>query len=216
MPARPRSRPPLTRERIVAAGVAVADEGGTAALSMRRIAEALGVEAMALYHHVPHKAAILDAVVDAVFAEIELPVPGQAWRAALEARCWSAREVITRHGWVLTLLESRSHVGPARLRHHDAVLGVLLEAGFPAVSAVQAVSTIDSYVYGFVLQEQQQRIDGPQDTEQAASELLAALEAADLPHLRAVAEAASAGAVPSSDDTFSRGLRVVLDGLSPG
>ena len=215
MPARPPSRQPLTPERIISAAVRVADQGGAAAVSMRRIADALGVEAMALYHHVPNKEAILDRAVDAVFAEIDLPTPKQEWRTALEARCWSARQTLTRHSWVLTLIESRDHVGPARLRHHDAVLGVMLDAGLAAVAAVQAMSMLDSYVYGFVLQEQQQRIDTPQETEQAASDLLADLDADDLPHLRAVAEAISSGPAPSHDDTFAHGLRVLLDGLQP-
>jgi AcrR family transcriptional regulator len=208
----PASREPLTPERIVRAAVATADRGGVAAVSMRKVAEALGVEAMALYHHVPNKDAILEAIVDAVFDEIELPGPGQAWRAAIERRCWSARSVLARHSWVLGLIESRDHVGPHRLRHHDAVLGVFIEAGFAPVDAVLAVSAVDSYVYGFVLQEQQQ-VAAPDETEQLADDLVKELSDADLPHLRAVALAVAAGPAPTHDDAFAHGLGVVLAGL---
>lgn len=183
-------------------------------MSMRKVAEALGVEAMALYHHLPGKEAILDAVVDAVFAEIELPAPGQDWRPAIERRCWSARSVLARHSWVLGLVESRDHVGPHRLRHHDAVLGAFIEAGFPPLDAMLAVSAVDSYVYGFVLQEQQQVAD-PDGTAQAAGDLAEELSDAGLPHLRAVALAVAAGPVPTHDHAFGHGLGVVLSGLGP-
>lgn len=208
------TRQRLSPERIVRAAVATADRGGVAAVSMRKVAEALGVEAMALYHHLPGKDALLDEIVDAVFAEIELPEPGQDWRQATERRCWSARSVLTRHSWVLGLIESRDHVGPHRLRHHDAALGAFIESGFAPVDAVLAVSTVDSYVYGFVLQEQQQIAD-PDETAQSAGDLAAELSD-DLPHLRAVALAVAAGAAPTHDDAFAHGLGVVLSGLGTG
>jgi AcrR family transcriptional regulator len=209
-------RQPLSPERVVDAAVSVADRGGVAAVSMRKVAEVLGVEAMALYHHVPNKEAILNRIVDAVFAEIDLPDPSQHWRQALAECSWSARKAIARHSWVLGLVESREHVGPARLRHIDAVLGVLLDAGFSAIEAVQATALLDGYVYGFVLQEQQQGIDVPADTELAASALLADPSSDDLPHLRVVAQAVAAGPAPSHDDTFDHGLQIILGGLVPG
>jgi AcrR family transcriptional regulator len=215
MSGRSARRQPLSPERVIAAAVSVADQGGVAAVTMRKVAEALGVEAMALYHHVPNKEAILDEIVDAVFAEIDLPRPGQDWRTSLEARSWSARGAISRHSWVLGLVESRHHVGPARLHAHNAVLGVMLEAGFSATDAVQAYSMLDSFIYGFVLQEQQQGIAAPADTQRAARDLLAGLTADELPHLRTVAEAISAGPAPSHDDAFAHGLRIILDGLRP-
>lgn len=208
----PATRQPLSPERIVRAAVATADRGGVAAVSMRKVAEALGVEAMALYHHVSNKDAILEAIVDAVYDEIERPEPGRAWRTRIEQRCWSARRVLARHSWVLGLIESRDHVGPHRLRHHDAALGVFIEAGFPPVDAVLAVSTVDSYVYGFVLQEQQQ-VTAPDDTKQIADDLVKELSHEDLPHLRAVALAVAAGAAPTQDEAFAHGLNVVLAGL---
>ncbi|GAA2038603.1 TetR/AcrR family transcriptional regulator C-terminal domain-containing protein [Agromyces tropicus] len=214
MPSRPTDRPPLTPQRIIDAAVEVADRGGVAAVSMRKVAEALDVEAMALYHHVPNKDAIVDGIVDAVFGEIDLPRPDLDWRAALESRGRSARRTLSRHSWVLGLIESHEHVGPHRLRQHDAALGVLLGAGFSPAEALVAVSVLDSYVSGFVLQEQQHGVSGPAETERAAAELAAELRGDDLPHLRAVAESVVTGA-PSHDVVFSRGLRIVLDGLSP-
>lgn len=214
MPAHSTRRPPLTRARIVEAAVAAADRGGVAAVSMRKVAETLDVEGMALYHHVANKDAILDAIVDAVFAEIEVPAQAD-WRAALESRCWSARAALTRHSWVLGLIESRDHVGPHRLHHHDAVLGVLLGAGMSPVDAVLAVSVLDSFVYGFVLQEKQLRLPTPEDAQEAATELVAAMSADELPHLRTVAEAVSTGPAPSQDEAFAHGLGVILDGLAP-
>ncbi|MFI5624533.1 TetR/AcrR family transcriptional regulator [Nocardioides sp. NPDC051685] len=211
----PRRRQPLSPDRVIDAAVSVADRGGVAAVSMRNVAEVLGVEAMALYHHVPNKDAILNRIVDAVFAEIDVPEPTPHWRRALEECSRSARKAIARHSWVLGLVESREHVGPARLRHIDAVLGLLLEAGFSAIEAVQATTLLDGYVYGFVLQERQQGIEVPADTELAASALLADPSSEDLPHLRAVAQAVAAGPAPSHDDVFDHGLRIILDGLVP-
>lgn len=216
MPTDRTRRQPLSPERVVAAAVSVADRGGVAEVSMRKVAEALGVEAMALYHHVPNKDAILNRIVDAVFAEIDAPDPAQPWRQALAECSRSARQAIARHSWVLGLVESRDHVGPARLRHNDATLGVLLEAGFSAIEAVQATALLDGYVYGFVLQEQQQGVDVPADTELAASALLADPSSDDLPNLRFVAQAVAAGPAPSHDDTFDHGLRIILGALAPG
>ena len=105
-------RAPLTRERVLHAAVALADDKGIAALSMRKLAEALGVEAMSLYHHVANKEAILDGMIDVVFGEIELPTSG-TWRAAIRRRATSAREALARHRWAVGLMESRRNPGPA-------------------------------------------------------------------------------------------------------
>ena len=124
------SRAPLSRERVLGAAVALADRGGIGALSMRKLAQELGVEAMSLYHHVANKDDILDGIVDVVFSEIELPSGDADWKAAMRQRAISAREALLRHPWATGLMESRSTPGPATLRHHDAVLGILRTAGF--------------------------------------------------------------------------------------
>src|ERR1700722_2498233 len=124
-------RTPLTRERILQAALAFADANGIESLSMRKLGEAVGVEAMSLYNHVPSKGDLLDGLIDLVFGEIELPDGANGWKAAMRERAISARAVLSRHRWAIGLMESRTTPGPATLRHHDAVLGLLREAGFP-------------------------------------------------------------------------------------
>lgn len=206
-------RDPLTPKRIVDAAVQVADEGGVRALTMRRIAGSLGVEAMALYHHVPNKRTILDGVVDAVFEEMGLPEQTPDWRTSIADHAWVARRAISRHRWILAMIESGDHVGPGRLRRHNALLGVLLDAGFSPADAIQASSLLDSYIHGFALQEdQQQRSSGASVTE-AAEGLMDSLPVG-LSHLETIASFVAGGGGPSYDDTFLRGLSIILDGLA--
>ena len=110
--------------------VAVADAGGIGALTIRSLAVELGVKPMSVYHHVANKDEILDGIVDLVFSEIDLPSPGGEWRPEIRRRSVSARQVLKRHPWAIQLLQSRTHPGPATLRHHNAVIGTLRRAGF--------------------------------------------------------------------------------------
>src|SRR5262245_40097652 len=127
-PTTPQSRRvALSRERVIQAALTVADSGGLGSLTIRSLAVALGVKPMAVYYHVANKEEILDALVDVVFGEIELPVPGADWRSEMERRARSARGVLGRHRWAIGLLESRLTPGPANLRHHDAVIATLRE-----------------------------------------------------------------------------------------
>lgn len=181
---------------------------------MRRVAHELGVEAMSLYHHVPNKEALLDGVVDEVFAAIALPDPTHAdWRRALRDRASSARAVLARHSWALGLMDSRRNPGPATLRHHDAVLGVLRGAGFTLAMSAHAVSLIDSYVYGHVLQESQLPVMTPEDVHEVAGTILEDLGPDDLPHLREliVDHALAPGYDHASE--FGYGLDLILDAL---
>src|SRR5437879_7089796 len=130
------------------------DKDGIESLSMRKLAQELGVEAMSLYRHVRNKGEIVDGMIDLVFGEIGLPPRGAHWKPAMRQRAISAREVLARHRWAIGLMESRSTPGPATLRHHDAVLGCLREAGFSIAMAAHAYSVLDSYIYGFTLNEQ--------------------------------------------------------------
>lgn len=148
-----RVRTPLTRERALATALALADAGGLASLTMRRLAQELGIEAMSLYHHVANKDEILDGIVDLVFAEIELPADGAQWRTAMRLRARSARAALRRHPWAISIMDSRTSPGPATLRHHDAVLGACRRAGFSIAQTAHAFSLLDSYIYGFALQE---------------------------------------------------------------
>lgn len=216
MPAAPRAaaRQPLTKARVLEAAVRVADRGGVEAITMRKVAQALGVEAMSLYHHVPNKEAILDGVVDVVFAAIEVPDPGRGdWQEALRARAFSARAVLSRHSWALGLMDSRRNPGPATLRHHDTVLGVLRRAGFSLPMAAHAVSLIDSYIGGYVLQEKSLPVANAEDVEDVAGGILDSLPADEFPYLT---EMITDHALrPGYDHTaeFGYGLDLILEGL---
>ncbi|MDP4505843.1 TetR/AcrR family transcriptional regulator [Nonomuraea turcica] len=213
MPGTSTSRPSLSRQRVIEAAVAVADERGVAAVSMRNVAERLGVEAMSLYHHVANKDAILDGIVDAVFGEIELPEPDLDWRTAMRRRATSARDTLSRHSWALGLMESRRNTGPATLRHHDAVIGNLRAAGFSIIDAVHAVSVIDSYVYGFTLQEQQLPFAASEELKDAASELVRRMPADQYPHLRETAVEQASRPDDTYADEFAFGFELILHGL---
>ncbi|SEQ01486.1 TetR/AcrR family transcriptional regulator [Streptomyces radiopugnans] len=209
------ARAPLSRERVIRAAVAVADEKGSAALTMRAIAEPLGVEAMSIYHHVSGKEDILDGMVDAVFGEIELPPHDTDWKSAMRRRAVSARAVLLRHPWAVGLMDSRSRPGPATLRHHDAVIGVLRAGGFSVRMAAHAVSLIDSYLYGFVLQELSLPFTGAAEQGEVAGAILREMPAEAYPHL---AELAAEHVLrPGYDyaDEFAFGLALILDGLRP-
>lgn len=202
----------LNRDRVVAAGLAVADRKGVAAVSMRTLAKALGVGAMSLYHYFESKDALLDAMVDVVYGEMELPPSGSDWRSALRTVAISTRTTLSRHRWALSVLESRTSPGPANLRHHDAVLGCLRDAGFSLLTATYAYSTLDSYVYGFVLQEAQLPFDSPEELAAVADAMLAELPAEAYPNLAAtIVELRDSGY--AFGQSFEIGLDLVLDGL---
>ncbi|WP_258081540.1 TetR/AcrR family transcriptional regulator [Nocardia nova] len=180
---------------------------------MRRVAQELGVEAMSLYHHVPNKDAILDGVVDAVFAAIDLPGESSEWRDAIRTRARSARTVLSKHRWALGLIDSRRNPGPSTLRHHDAVLGVLRAAGFTLPMAAHAVSLIDSYIGGYVLQEVNLPIQTVDDVDDVASGILEHLPPDQLPYLREMI--VDHALRPDYDHTteFDYGLDLILDAL---
>jgi AcrR family transcriptional regulator len=203
----------LSKERVVRTAIALADEEGVASVTMRGLAEKLGVEAMSLYHHVAGKDEILDGMVDAVFAEIELPASDVDWKTAMRLRAISAREALARHPWALGLMESRANPGPATLRHHDAVIGSLRRAGFSVAMTAHAFSALDSYIYGFVLQELNLPFDTSAELETVAAGIVQQLPADTFPHLTEliVEHALQPGYAYASE--FAFGLELILDGL---
>lgn len=208
----PRRGAALDRAGIVGAAVALADEQGIERLSMRRLGDVLGVEAMSLYHHVPGKAALLDAMVDSVFGEITVPGGGD-WAGGMRDRARSQRAALHRHPWALRLLESRSAPGPANLRHHDAVLGYLYDAGFTVRSAGHAYALLDAFVYGFVLQEQALPFDAGTAPQLAAS-MLASTPEVDFPNLTAfMRDVVMPGGYDFADE-FDVGLALVLEAVA--
>lgn len=209
----PSKRAPLSLDLIVRTAVDVADEGGVASITMRGLAARLGVQAMSLYHHVASKDALLDAMVDHVFAQIELPVDGSDWRTALRRRSASARDALRRHPWAVGLMDSRANPGPATLRHHDAVVGRFRRAGFSVPFTAHAVSVLDSYVYGFVLQEASLPFDGPDAAQEVASAIQASMPEGAYPHLAELARLHVLQPGYAFADEFEIGLDLVLDGL---
>jgi AcrR family transcriptional regulator len=207
------SRAPLNRERVLRTAVALADESGIASLSMRKLGEALGVEAMSLYNHVANKDDLLDGMIDLVFGEIDLPGGGAGWKSAMRRRATSVREALTRHPWAIGLMESRTSPGPATLRAHDAVIGSLREAGFSVALAAHAFSALDSYIYGFALQEASLPFRTTEETAEVAQMILAHLRPDEYPHLRELAVEHVLQPGYDYGNEFEFGLDLILDGL---
>jgi AcrR family transcriptional regulator len=206
-------RPRLTRERVIQAALSVADSGGLGSLTIRSLAKELGAKPMSVYYHVANKDEILAALVDIVFSEIQLPVPGGDWRSEMRKRAASAREVLARHRWAIGLLESRTDPGPANLRHHDTVIATLQAAGFSAELTAHAYALIDSYVYGFALQEAALPFQGPDSVGDVAESIMKQITEGEYPHL--VQMATSYYLQPGYDfgDEFAFGLELILDGI---
>jgi AcrR family transcriptional regulator len=207
-----KTRIPLSRERVIRAAIALADASGIESLSMRKLGQELGVEAMSLYNHVANKDDILDGIVDMVFGEIALPSLGADWKPAMRRRAISAHEALLRHPWAPSLMQSRTSPGPATLRHHDSVLGSLRNAGFTLVMSAHAVSLIDGYVYGFALQQINIPLQSREQVAEVGESILRQM-AGEYPHL---AEMITKHAMLPGYDyahEFEFGLDLILDGL---
>jgi AcrR family transcriptional regulator len=205
-------RLPLSRERVMRAAIALADASGIESLSMRKLGQELGVEAMSLYNHVANKDEILDGIVDLVFSEIALPSGEGDWKPAMRRRATSAHEALLRHPWAPSLMQSRTRPGAATLRHHDSVLGSLRNAGFTLVMAAHAISVIDGYVYGFALQQINIPLQSREQVGVVGESILRQM-AGEYPHL---AEMITKHAMlPGYDYSkeFEFGLDLILDGL---
>jgi AcrR family transcriptional regulator len=203
---------PLTRDRVLRGALGIADAGGIATLTIRSLARELGVKPMAVYHHVAGKEQILDGIVDLVFAEIELPTPHGDWRSQMRRRAISARRVLSRHPWVIGLLQSRTNPGPAALRHHDAVIGTLRAAGFSVAMTAHAYALLDSYMYGFAVQEAALPFRGLEGV--AAVTAPGVDDAGEAyPHLVEMATGHILRPDYRFGDEFEPGLTVILDAL---
>jgi AcrR family transcriptional regulator len=205
-------RTPLSRGQVLQAAVTLADEGGIGALSMRKLGQVLGVEAMSLYNHVASKGDLLDGMIDVVFSEVGLPA-GDGWKAAMRQRAISVREVLGRHRWAIGLMESRSSPGPATLRHHDAVLGCLRGAGFSVELTAHAYSLLDSYIYGFALQEASLPFGTTEETAQVAQDIAGQMPAGEYPHLAELVTAHALQPGYQYGREFEIGLDLILDAL---
>jgi AcrR family transcriptional regulator len=205
-------RKPLSSARVLQAAVALADEAGLGAFSMRGLAQELGVVPMALYKHVANKDELLDGMVDIVFSEIELPSEDLDWRSAMRRRAISTREALKRHSWAIGMMESR-HPGPANLLNHNAVMSCLRQAGFSFKMAIHAYSVQDAYIYGFALQEKDLAFETPDSAGAAAQRRVSTIGALDnYPYLVEVATKLPESGYDNAAE-FAWGLDLILDGL---
>jgi AcrR family transcriptional regulator len=203
------TRTPLSKERVLRAAVALADEHGIEALSMRRLAKELGVEAMSLYKHVANKDAILSGIVDMVAGEIELP-DGPDWKTALKRNAISARDVFIRHKWAGNLWMSQQSGGPARLRLADWMLGTLRQAGFSKDLIYHAFHILEAHILGFTVMH----LSFPYTREELAGMAAAFLEEFPVDEYPELLEHIKGHLEPhEGEGGFELGLDLILDGL---
>ena len=207
------TRPGLSRKRVLEGAIKLVDEIGIEAFTIRRLATALGVKPMSIYHYVGSKDEIIDGMVDIVFSQIELPAGDVDWQTAIRDRCCSAREVLRLHPWAPPLMESRPHPGPAILRHHDAVLGCFRRGGLSLELTAHAYAIIDSYIYGFALEEANLPGGGGQELADVAEGMF--LEGlADYPHLAEFTLEHVLQPGYGFGASFEVGLDLIIDGLT--
>ena len=206
-----RGRRPLDRERVLRAAIDLVDEHGLDALSMRKLGQVLGVEAMSLYNHVASKDDLLDGIVDIVTGQFELPREELGWKAAIRGCAIAAHEVLLRHPWSAALAESRMQSGPLRMAYLEAVVGTFRRGGFSVRSAYHANLTLDSYVYGFTLQEVSWPIAG-EAVPASAADFVARTDDSTYPHLVEIAALVAEAGFDRRGE-FELGLDLILDGL---
>ncbi len=206
-------RVPLDRERVLRAAMALADADGIGALSMRRLGRTLGVEAMSLYNHVSNKDEILAGLIDVIVSDIEIPEGTGDWKAAMRRRAISMRGAFTLHPWALGLLESRQNAGPAALRYFDSVLGVLRRAGFSAPLALRVFSVLDSYAYGFIIQEKNLPSGSTAEAREAAEGFFRQLPAGEYRYLAEIVVDVALKSGFDFETEFEFGLDLLLEAL---
>ncbi|MFI0405767.1 TetR/AcrR family transcriptional regulator [Actinomadura sp. 3N508] len=220
-------RVPLSRRRVLRGAVALADRDGLGSLTMRRLAQEVGVEAMSLYHHVANKEAVFDGIVEVLLDEIsaavesvEAPPPEQDWRAALRARILAARDVFLRHPWAPQVLESRTTTSPLVIAYYDHVVGVLRAGGFSYDLAHRALHVLGSRALGFTQELFTPDAPQPAGAEKADDGSAAMAEMADrFPNLAGMVAASGHddpdGTLGFCDDQFEFefALDLILEGL---
>jgi AcrR family transcriptional regulator len=210
------SRTPLTRERVLSAALELADRGGIEALSMRKLARELSVEAMSLYHYVRSKDEILEGILEVVLASIEIPTDEGNWKAALRRASLSAYKTLVAHPWAATV-ETPSMVSPARLRFMDFLLGTLRKAGFTADETDHAYHALDSHITGFTLWIANMPFKTNEELGQLAQRFIKVLPVEDYPyvveHVEQHIEKAARPRREGEPTEFEFGLDLILDGL---
>ncbi len=203
----------LTPERVIEGAVRLADRIGVDALTIRKLADEIDAKPMTIYHHVPNKEAIIDGMVDVVFAEVDLPPEELDWKSAILVRCRSMRSALAKHMWAAPLMESRTSPGPATLAHHDAVIGCFRQAGFSFELTATAYATVDAFLYGFALQAAALPGTDGDEVAELAEAMSQHMPADIYPHLTEF----TIGHVLQPGYDFARqfeaGLGLILDGL---
>jgi AcrR family transcriptional regulator len=207
-----RRRPPLSRERVLRAAIELVDEGGFGSLSMRRLGNALEVEAMSIYNHVANKDDILNGILEVVMAEIALPPSDTDWKTALRTSAISAHCVLLRHAWACSLMMEPARDSPARLRWMEGVLRSLREGGFSAELTHHAYHALDSHITGFTLWMANLPARGEELKEMAAT-FLREFPADEYPYLFEHIEFHLEDSGSSDKGEFEFGLDLILDGL---
>lgn len=207
------TRKPLSRKRILDAAVRLADRGGIEAVTMRRLGEALGVEAMSLYNHVSSKDDILGGILDRVAAEFELPGGADDWRASIRRSALSAHEALRRHPWASDLMLSSRYVSPARIRYMDALLALLRTSGFSPEQTYDAYHVLDAHIFGFTLWLAGHSMPPTTDMRAAAKDFLQDFPLDDYPDLATHVEQHLDPGTHSGLSTFEFSLDLILDGL---
>jgi AcrR family transcriptional regulator len=209
----PERRTQLTRERVLAAAIELADRDGIESISMRRLAQELGIEAMSLYTHVRNKNDLLDGIADAVIGQIPTSTDGVGWQASLRQLVFAARSVVLRHPWAPRAVQAQAAPGPAALQYIDAAIGILREGGFSIAQAHHALHILGSRLLGFT----QDLFDDSGDLEPEAAASLASALGASHPYAVEMALAVTHGGAlgPCDDDAeFEFALEFILDGLT--
>lgn len=209
----PRERISLSRDKVLRSALALADRDGISALSIRSLARELGTKPMTLYYYVANKEQLLDGLVDLVFTEIELPHPGADWKAEMRRRAHSARQVLHGHPWAIGLLESRKTPGPATLKHHEATLATFRAAGFPVQLTAHAYSLLDSYIYGYALQEAGLPLAGQENVAEVAGPIMEQFATGEYPHMVEIATQVVMQPGYDYGNEFSYGLELILNAL---
>ena len=213
--AKPREEPrvPLSRERVLRAAIDLADAEGIESLTMRRLAQELGVEAMTIYYHVANKDDIVAGMVDLVVDEMELPPTGTDWKLGLRKIAMSSYEVLLRHPWAASKILSGPGISRARMRHMDAILGTLRNGGFSAEMTDHAYHALDSHIMGFALWVVGMNLGSDENLAALATSFLQELEREELPHLAEYVEQHLKPRDPADEGEFAFGLDLILDGL---
>ncbi len=207
-----RPRTPLSRDRIVEKAVAIADAGGFESLSMRKLAEELDTAPMSLYRHVSNKEDLLDGMIDVVFAEAEVSSGRSDWKEEMRARASATRSALGRHPWANGLMETRTKPGPANLSYHNAFMGCLREAGFPFRQAVHAYNAVQSYTYGFCLQEMELEFETPEESAELAAAELGG-HGREYPYIAEVASEFAKSGGYDYDEEFEIALDLILEAI---